>query len=267
MSEGGNFVVGIGYGAILALRLASIFTRNSVGGLLLLSCPAVNSRAWHPRGGSGSGPAWFEASANLIARLFASSWPHGPTYAGPCLMYYMWPRLLRQHVEARYSSSAAQARGRFGAATVEGAVRRAFDMGPLSHVARCARCVRPFHLRDDFFAAAQLVTTTCVVGEEEYSGGGTGPSSSASVCAALGLDASRLVVVPESGRQCVEEQPHAVADALLSLVAEADRKRAAFGLKNATPTLDSSKKKEAGAEGGLRTESNELFNPDDFATF
>ena len=276
-SDGGNFVVGTGYGSILALRLASTFTRNSVGGLLLLSCPPANSKSWHPQGGSGSGPAWFEGAANVVARLFASSWPHGPNYVGPCLMHYLWPRLLRQHVEARYSSSAALARGRFGAATVEAAVRRAFEMGPLSHVARCARCVRPFHLRDDFFATVQLVTTMCVVGEEAYasSGGTIDPASGASVCAALGLGASRLVVVPNSGRQCVEEQPQAVADVLVGLVTEADKKRAAFGLKDgnrrerqhAAPTLNSSNKKETDADGELRTASGELFDPDDFATF
>jgi pimeloyl-ACP methyl ester carboxylesterase len=183
-------------------------------------------------------------------------------------MHYLWPRLLRRHVEARYLESAARARGRFGAATVEGAVRRALEMGPLSHVARCARCVRPFQLRQDFISAAQLVATVCVVGGEDTDGCGTaGAASGAAVCAGLGLAASRLVVVPASGRQCFEEQPQAVAAVLLALVAEAAAKLAALGLADAGRHARAGAALSEAEEGVRGVGKDQVVDPDDFATF
>lgn len=131
-----NLVVGIGYGGILALKLAKVFTVNGLGGILLVSCPVapVGTAAIDRSARAISWSADFALGSpvepvNLVVDFFVSD------LLNSCLKFVVWPWMLRRAVDSRYGSSLAGS-GRFGKATVQAAVRRAEDMGGQRHLKR-----------------------------------------------------------------------------------------------------------------------------------
>jgi len=241
VSSGLNFLVGQRYGGVIALRLGSVFTKNSIAGMLLLGCPYAPDPA---------GSWLLEGPARVIQRAHTSN---SLSAVAQCLSSIVWPLLLSHEVLSRYQTLSAESRA---------AATRASAMDYRLHLARVRRCVQPIRAPGTAARGVLWSGTATSWAELRLSQprvvlvyGAADSSDAPNLACALNVPASRLLVVQGAGRQVVEEKPDVIATEINALVSEA----AAAVIRRISNARNCS-------ESRAVTNETEVSNPDDFAT-
>ena len=280
-ADGMNFVVSLGLGGVLALRLARIFTKHDLAGIVLVA----------PRASSSSSTTTLSLFSSFS---FSSSWllevcaRRLPSWA----LRVAWPLLKGRVVASRYGGDPS------GDPTLEqvAARRRADCVSPAAYLqavhwfARsvCSPSSSSSSSSSTFWSSHPLssydlakyrgtsLTPVVAVHGESQTG------EAAAVAAKLGLKPDRCRIVRRKpGQQrphqqavggfgVAEERPAEVAAEVMRLVQEVHDRRVELGLLGAAG--DRNKATTAGGGGGAfegdRSVADRLIDdPDDFATF